>query len=285
LIPTQTSSQRPVYFVEVQFQKDEGLYHRLFTELLFYLKQNPDTADWQAVIIYPRRKLEPQRQDLHRELLTSNRVSQIYLEDLANQPMPSLGMELVRLIVEPHERAIDKARELLSRVKQESLGQLSTIEVVDLIETIIVYKFENLGRREIEEMLGLADLKQTKVYQEALEEGREEGLQQERKAILDSLLQQMLGELDEELIIGMPALIALPNNRFLAIVVALSQPPGFWVSAIAAILQARFESIPDDLLTILNGIEETEQRRKILRRALVATSLEAFVAALNIPES
>lgn len=38
-----------------------------------------------------------------------------------------------------------------------------------------VYKFPELGRQEIEAMLGLEELKQTKVYQEALEEGRLEG--------------------------------------------------------------------------------------------------------------
>jgi predicted transposase YdaD len=40
---------------------------------------------------------------------------------------------------------------------------------------IIVYKFPDKSREEIERMLGLDDLKHTKVYQEALEEGKVEG--------------------------------------------------------------------------------------------------------------
>jgi predicted transposase YdaD len=47
---------------------------------------------------------------------------------------------------------------------------------MELIETIVVYKFPSLSREEIEKMLGLSELRQTKVYQEALEEGREEGI-------------------------------------------------------------------------------------------------------------
>jgi predicted transposase/invertase (TIGR01784 family) len=47
---------------------------------------------------------------------------------------------------------------------------------METIETIIVYKFPSLSREEIERMLGLSELRQTKVYQEALEEGREEGI-------------------------------------------------------------------------------------------------------------
>jgi predicted transposase YdaD len=47
---------------------------------------------------------------------------------------------------------------------------------METIETIIVYKFPSLSREEIEKMLGLSELRQTKVYQEALEEGREEDI-------------------------------------------------------------------------------------------------------------
>ncbi|MBS3025688.1 MAG: DUF4351 domain-containing protein [Dolichospermum sp. DET50] len=42
-----------------------------------------------------------------------------------------------------------------------------------MITTIMMYKFENLNRQEVESMLGIT-LKQTRVYQEIKEEGREE---------------------------------------------------------------------------------------------------------------
>ena len=42
---------------------------------------------------------------------------------------------------------------------------------IELIYTVFVYKFPKLSREEIETMLGLSELKQTKVYQEAVEEG------------------------------------------------------------------------------------------------------------------
>ncbi len=44
---------------------------------------------------------------------------------------------------------------------------------MELITTIMIYKFTNLNRQEIEAMLGIA-LQQTRVYQEA----KEEALQQ-----------------------------------------------------------------------------------------------------------
>jgi predicted transposase/invertase (TIGR01784 family) len=48
-------------------------------------------------------------------------------------------------------------------------------DMIQLIETIIVYKFTKKSRKEIEAMLGLGDLRQTRVYQEALEEGELKG--------------------------------------------------------------------------------------------------------------
>ena len=50
-------------------------------------------------------------------------------------------------------------------------------------------------------MLGLADLKRTKVYQEALEEGLEPGLQEgqkrERQELIKPLLEKLFGDRDE----------------------------------------------------------------------------------------
>jgi predicted transposase YdaD len=65
----------------------------------------------------------------------------------------------------------------------------------------MVYKFENLSRREVEVMLGIT-LKETQVYreikEEGREEGREEGIQRERSLIL-RLLTRRVGELPENL--------------------------------------------------------------------------------------
>ncbi len=58
-LPSESSPDKTVYFCEVQFQKDEFLYHRVFAELFLFLDQNPSTYDWYAVIIYPKRSLEP----------------------------------------------------------------------------------------------------------------------------------------------------------------------------------------------------------------------------------
>ena len=55
---------------------------------------------------------------------------------------------------------------------------------MQIIETILIYKFPRMNREEIEAMFGLSELKQTRFYQEAKEEGIEEG---EHKAKLDAV--------------------------------------------------------------------------------------------------
>ncbi|MBV8883261.1 MAG: Rpn family recombination-promoting nuclease/putative transposase [Chroococcidiopsidaceae cyanobacterium CP_BM_RX_35] len=170
-VPSSSSSAQTVYFVEVQFQPDRLLYHRLFAELFLYLDQNPTTRDWQAVVVYPRRSLEPNDSTLHRALLASPQVQRIYLDELAAVAEPSLGLGLVQLVVEREAQAANRARQLIEQSQQEAVAGLSRQEIIELIQTIMVYKFPQLGREAIETMLGLSELKQTRVYQEALQEG------------------------------------------------------------------------------------------------------------------
>lgn len=87
----------------------------------------------------------------------------------------SVGIETLRLIIEPETRAIDRGRSLIQQVRQQVPDPRQRDEILKLIETILIYKLPRMSRREIEAMFSLSDIKQTRVYQEALEEGREEG--------------------------------------------------------------------------------------------------------------
>ncbi len=82
---------------------------------------------------------------------------------------------MLQLIIAPTARAIEQGKQLIPRIRQEFPNLKQQQELLELIETILVYKLPQVSRKEIEAMFSLSDLKQTKVYQEALEEGREEG--------------------------------------------------------------------------------------------------------------
>ncbi|MFO0051581.1 MAG: Rpn family recombination-promoting nuclease/putative transposase, partial [Dolichospermum sp.] len=87
----------------------------------------------------------------------------------------SLGVGVVKLVIETEESAPALARRLIAQANQQLTDTKIKRDLINLIETIIVYKLPKKSREEIEDMLGLSELKQTRVYQEALEEGKAEG--------------------------------------------------------------------------------------------------------------
>lgn len=103
------------------------------------------------------------------------RVRRIYLDEIGETAEQYIGVSLVQLVVESKQKTPEFARNLINKARQEFTDNVIQQQIIELIETVVLYKFPNLSREELEAMLRLSELKQTRVYQEALEEGREEG--------------------------------------------------------------------------------------------------------------
>jgi predicted transposase/invertase (TIGR01784 family) len=175
LLPAADALDQTVWFIEVQMQYDAIFYQRFFAELYLYLDLHPKTVDWQAIVIFPDRSIEPVNRSLYRANLSSDQVHRVYLKDFRDISTESVGIGLMQLIVADTIDAISKAKELLTKTQPLSKTDAKFSAIMELIETIVVYKFPSLSREEIENMLGLSELRQTKVYQEALQEGEERG--------------------------------------------------------------------------------------------------------------
>lgn len=187
-LPTTENLEKPLYVVEVQFQADEDLYYRLFGELFLYLRQYKPRHPWHVVVIYPTRSIEKE-QTLHfGKLLTLDGVRRIYLDELGEAAELSLGVSVVKLVIEAEETAPELARRLVEQTRQQLSDEVTRRDLINLIETIIVYKLPQKSREEIEAMFGLSELKQTKVYQEAFAEGEQIGeYKGELKAKLEAI--------------------------------------------------------------------------------------------------
>ena len=174
-LPPDGASPRTIFFVEVQFQKDESLYHRFFTELFLYLYRSLGSYDdWGGVVLFPSRQLEPSETTLHRSLLNSHQVTRIYLDELGDPQQQPVGIHLMQLTIASDAEMATQAKQLLERIEQETLEPSERQTLIDLTTTIVVYKFSSLSRAEVEAMLGVS-LEETRVYQEAKAEGRVEG--------------------------------------------------------------------------------------------------------------
>jgi predicted transposase/invertase (TIGR01784 family) len=188
-IPISESTDQPLYFVEVQFQLDSTFYRRFFAEIFLYLRQNESVNFWRAVVIYPQRSLDPEDQLPYQLLLNSLQVQRIYLDELGTVDN-SLQVAIVKLIIEREETAVDRGRELILQARQQLADEITRKQIVELIETILLYKFTRLSREELAQMLGIDDeFKKSRMYQsikqDGLEEGREEGKQEGRQEGLE----------------------------------------------------------------------------------------------------
>ncbi|MDZ7991200.1 MAG: Rpn family recombination-promoting nuclease/putative transposase [Nostoc sp. EfeVER01] len=191
-LPPANAVSKTVFFAEVQFQKDEDLYHRFFSELFLFLYRNSIRYDdWFGVIIFASRSLEPSNSTIHRALLESGQIRRVYLDELGDLRHQPLGLGLMLLTnVTSETEAMEGARFLLEQARQQSEQA-----IIDLVTTIIVYKFSNLSREEIAAMLGL-NLEEPRAIREAKEEGREEG---ERTIVL-RLLNRRVGNIPDKLL-------------------------------------------------------------------------------------
>ncbi|MEH1874952.1 Rpn family recombination-promoting nuclease/putative transposase [Nostoc sp.] len=195
-LPPANLVSKTVFFAEVQFQKDEDLYHRFFSELfLFLYRHSIRYDDWFGVIIFGSRSLEPSSSSIHRTLLSSGQVRRVYLDELGDLRQQPLGLGLMLLTnVTSETEAVEGARFLLELAQQQSEQA-----IIDLVTTIIVYKFSNLSREEIAAMLGL-NLEEPRAIREAKVEGREEGKVEGERTIVLRLLNRRVGNIPDALL-------------------------------------------------------------------------------------
>ena len=175
--PTVESEEEPVYFLEVQFQPDTTFYRRFFSEIFLYLRQNESVNLWRAVVIYPTRRIETTDTLPYQGLLSSSQVQRIYLDELGDSSDSAIELSILQLIIQNEQTAIQRARELISQTRQALMDEPTRREILELIETILVYKFKQFNREEIREMFSLteSEFKQSRIYQSIKQEGIEEG--------------------------------------------------------------------------------------------------------------
>ena len=123
---------------------------------------------WRGVVVYPTRSIDVGETPQYIELLRSERVVRIYLDELESSAQQSIGIGTVKLVIEPESSAATKARELINLVRQEIADDITQREFLELIETIIVPFMLSLGGtvEQIAEALGV-DVKLVKLVAES----------------------------------------------------------------------------------------------------------------------
>ncbi len=190
-----------VFFAEVQFQKDERLYERIFAEAaLYFYRSRERFTDWQVVVIYPSRSTEQSNLFPHRSFLNGQQVHRIYLDELGDIRQLPLWVALMVLTTIDEAQAPEEAKQLLNRA--QAVPPAESRVIIDMVVTIISYRFGQITRQEVERMLDIT-FEETRIYQEvredAMREGRQEGRQQEAASLIVRQLGKRFGELPEDI--------------------------------------------------------------------------------------
>jgi predicted transposase YdaD len=201
LLPAPGTPGLPLVFAESQFYADPWFDARWLASIFLFLFRHQVTGPWRAVVVFPDRSYDVGDTTPYEALIRCGSLHRVYLKDLLDRPGLGPGARLARLVVMDREPLIDE---------QTAAGQREP--TLDLIETVLVYKFPELSRQEIQIMLHLpeTDLKKTRFYQEVYREGEEAGEKRgerrgERRglvlgqlALVMRLLHRRVGELTAE---------------------------------------------------------------------------------------
>lgn len=161
------------YVVEVQFQPDEVLYERIMSEGALYFYRNRDRCrDYRLVVIYPSRDLEQKDLAPHQFLISTGKLTRIYLDELGEVSQLPIGLSLMVLTTLDDDEAKQVARDLANR----AIGEPESRAIMDILSTILIYKFTNLSRDEVNAMLA-SSIEESLAYRQIRDESILKGTQ------------------------------------------------------------------------------------------------------------
>jgi predicted transposase YdaD len=193
LLPPHQHPELPVVILEVQMFADPLFFHRLYAETGRYLQQHPGVHRWQIVVLTPQAGLRLGPVEPFAEFL-EHRVRIVGLEELSRREGLEPLEELLTLVVRQEPELGPTSRRLVARKPELSA----------MIATILWKRLPSLSLEEIMAIAGiqLADLSETRAYQDilakglkqGLEQGRQEGFREEAAGLVLRQLRRLFGD-------------------------------------------------------------------------------------------
>lgn len=191
-LPTPANNDESAFFVEFQNHRSERTYSNLLLKVGLYLEKVNPHQNWRAVVIYPTRSVEQENLHPYRAWLDSDQLTRIYLDELPEPTPDQIGQRIVRMIIAKPDDAVGRAQQLIPQVRASAEPVERRGHLIQLIETVVAYKLPHLSRKELEKMLQVDSFRETKIYREAFEEGKEEGELKKAEAIALRMLAEKI---------------------------------------------------------------------------------------------
>ncbi len=102
----------------------------------------------------------------------------------------------MQLIIEGEDTAIDRGRDLILQARNQLADETTKKQIVELIETILLYKFTRLSREEFAAMLGIdEEFKKTRMYQSLKQDALEDVKQEVKQEVMQEVKQEAVPRL------------------------------------------------------------------------------------------
>jgi predicted transposase YdaD len=108
-------------------------------------------------------------------MLEKQYIRRFYLDEIKELADAPLSLSILYLIGQTESEAPAKARELIARTQAEIADEPLRRDLIDLIETIILYKLSHLSRAEVQAMLQVQEFRESRLFKEIKQEGKVEG--------------------------------------------------------------------------------------------------------------
>jgi len=175
------TAEQPVVLLEVQMQGKPGFKHRLGAQSFRFLQLHPQVEHLAVVVLVPHQRLNlgPARLPLQLQAFVDG-VVWLSLEELGQQADLDPLLSLLTLPVRPEAELQASSQQILARRP----------DLLSAVQTILLERLPLLTREDLMEFATIPakDLRHTRVAQEWIEEGRQEGrLEGEAKVALRQL--------------------------------------------------------------------------------------------------
>ena len=133
----------------------------------------------------------------------------MYLQDLKQQANLPPNLALLQLLILPKKQVPQAAQYLL----QQTPNQSAFDDALELIEAILVNRFPQLTTEAMQTMLNIMtanDIRHTRFYKDAYEDGEQKGLQKGEAGLILRLLARRCGEVSPQ---QKSRIMALPTEK------------------------------------------------------------------------
>lgn len=162
----------PLFFFEAQFGLEDDFYLRYFDEIAVYLRQKKPAHPWRAIVLFPSAEFDPGVHPHYQEFFESGRIRRLYLIALPQEKLEKFPLNLLRIIIDSKQQVLATAEKIIQQLPEQVHEENERQLILDLLVNLLMGKFPQLSRKEIDKMLEpmLSDIRKSRAYQEVAEE-------------------------------------------------------------------------------------------------------------------